>query len=165
PEAEPITPIAISDPATQTAMTADRTLCRSAARPTSRAALLHVSCPMPRFTFSVVDPGPAPRPVRQAAPSGLACQSAIGGTRAGGRPRCRPRHELERSGRGGEQQLELAAVTGGALRQDITAVRPGDGAHQRQPEAGAPGRAAVAAAEPVEDVPQQFGRDALAGVC
>src|SRR5690349_24334924 len=93
-------------------MMADRTLCLSAARPTSCAALLHVACPMPRFTLSVVGPGPASRPVRQASPSGLACQSAIGGTRLGGRPWCRPRHELQWSGLGGEQQLELAALTG-----------------------------------------------------
>jgi heme/copper-type cytochrome/quinol oxidase subunit 1 len=37
-------------------------------------------------------------------------------------------------------------------------------ADQRQPEAGAPGRAAVTAAEPVEHVPQQLGGDALPGV-
>src|SRR4029077_21048927 len=156
-------PIAISDPATQAAMTADRTLCLSAPRPTSRAAAFHVSWPMLGFTFSVVAPGPC-FPSRPAAPSGLACQSAIGGTRLGGGPRCPPRHELERPGRAGEQQLELAALTWGALHQDVAAVRAGDRTNQRQPEAGAPRRAAVAAAEPVEDVPQQVGPGDPGGV-
>ena len=144
---------------------ADRTLCLSAARPTSRAALLHVS--LPHAALHPLRRGPWPCSASR--PAGRAVRACVPVCHWRHPPRraslVRPRHELERSGLGGEQQLELAALTGGALRQDVTAVRPGDGAHQRQPEAGAPGRAAVAAAEPVEDVPQQVGRDALAGVC
>src|SRR5438132_6105756 len=46
----------------------------------------------------------------------------------------------------------------------VPPCQPSHGSHKRQPQAGAAGMPAVAAAEPVEDAPEHFRRDALAGV-
>ena len=64
----------------------------------------------------------------------------------------------------GQQQLELAAPAWAAADENLSAVRSRHRAHQRQPQPGSPGMAAVAAAEPVENMPKLLVGDALPSV-
>ena len=112
--------------------------------------------------------GPASLPVRASGPrprrQGLRASLPSAASAPAGVPGAGPGMSASGPAGAGSSSSNSLPCPGVLCHQDVAAVRPGDRAHQRQPEAGAPGRAAVAAAEPVEDVPQQLGRDALAGV-